>query len=415
MSLLSRRDAIIVFASFTFAYFFSALLRGITATLSPSLTQEFGLDAADLGLLAGGYFLGFSLVQLPLGAWLDKHGPKRVVMWFLAFAVIGCVLFSMAKDFNSLMLARLLAGIGASACLMAPLTGFRRWLTPATQLRASSWILMAGSLGTLAATLPVQLLTPIFGWRPLFLALAAFFLLSVVIIAAYAPGDWRNDRSAEGVDDPAPSYGPIWRNAYFRRMTPIGFFSYGGLVAVQTLWAGPWMTNVGGLSPLHAAVGLFWLNVGQLVAFFFWGAVTPSFARRKISVDRLIARGMPVAYLILVVLIVGGDRLGGFTGVLLVGFCMASSFVTLALPSVAMAIPRRLAGRALSAYNLVIFGGVFVIQWVIGLVIDGAKRWGLSEVDAYRVAFTVFLACSVAGYIYFLALKRHNAPQQQTS
>jgi hypothetical protein len=62
---LPRRMAVVVFLAFALAYFFSALVRAITATLSPTLTTEFSLSAQDLGLLAGGYFLGFSLTQLP--------------------------------------------------------------------------------------------------------------------------------------------------------------------------------------------------------------------------------------------------------------------------------------------------------------------------------------------------------------
>ena len=82
--LLSRRAAITVFLAFASAYFLSTLIRAITATLSPTLTLEMGLNARDLGLLAGGYFLGFSLTQLPLGSWLDRFGPKKVNIAFLA-------------------------------------------------------------------------------------------------------------------------------------------------------------------------------------------------------------------------------------------------------------------------------------------------------------------------------------------
>ena len=60
MNALSRRTAVVVFLAFAFAYFFSALVRAITATLAPTLTQEFALNASDLGLLAGGYFFGFA-------------------------------------------------------------------------------------------------------------------------------------------------------------------------------------------------------------------------------------------------------------------------------------------------------------------------------------------------------------------
>ena len=182
-SLLSRRTAVLVFLAFAFAYFFSALLRAITATLSPVLTQEFALHARDLGLLAGGYFLGFAATQLPLGTWLDRHGPKKVILAFLGVASAGCVAFSLATSFSGLLAARVLCGVGVSACLMAPLTGFRRWFVPGTQLRANSWMLMTGSLGMVASTLPVQWLVPLVGWRPLFWGLALAVLVSMAVIA----------------------------------------------------------------------------------------------------------------------------------------------------------------------------------------------------------------------------------------
>ena len=57
---LNQRRAVAVFVVFAFAYFLSTLVRAITATLSPTLVDEFGLQARELGLLAGGYFLGFA-------------------------------------------------------------------------------------------------------------------------------------------------------------------------------------------------------------------------------------------------------------------------------------------------------------------------------------------------------------------
>ena len=179
---LSRRSAVVVFLAFALAYFFSALVRAITATLSPTLTDEFSLNAQDLGLLAGGYFLGFSFTQLPLGRLLDSHGPKKVVLAFLTFAVLGCLAFAWADSFTGLLAARVLCGMGVSACLMAPLTGYRRWFDANDQLRSNSWMLMTGSLGMLAATLPVQWLMPIWGWRALFVMLGIMIALAMVLI-----------------------------------------------------------------------------------------------------------------------------------------------------------------------------------------------------------------------------------------
>ena len=406
MPLLPRRRAVAVFLAFAFAYFFSALVRAITATLSPTLVDEFSLSARDLGLLAGGYFLGFSLTQLPLGTWLDRHGPRRVILGFLVVAVIGCGAFAAAGSFAGLLLARVLTGVGVSACLMAPLTGYRRWLTPDAQLRANSWMLMTGSLGMLASTLPVQWLLPVTGWRVLFLGLAVLLVVAMLTIAWLVPR-WETPAVAAG--GPAPGYGAIWRHPYFRRLVPLGFFSYGGLVAMQTLWAGPWLVKVAGFSPAQAAGGLFWINLSMLFTFWGWGFATPWLARRGIGVDRLIGRGLPLSLLLLAIIIIAGPQATTWAWAL---FCISCTFVSLAQPAVAMAFPAELAGRALSAYNLVIFVGVFVVQWGIGLMVDGLRSLGLAELAAYRGAMAAFLACCTASWLYCVLAGRHNAAQQ---
>lgn len=403
MSLLARRQAVVVFLAFAFAYFFSALVRAITATLSPTLTREFELHARDLGLLAGGYFLGFAATQLPLGTWLDRYGPKKVILWFLAVAVVACAAFALATNFSTLLAARVLCGVGVSACLMAPLTGYRRWFTPAVQLRTNSWMLMTGSFGMLSSTLPVQWLVPVVGWRPLFWGLAGLVALSMLVIAWSVPR-WEPD-AADAAAAPRGSYREVWRHPYFRQMTPIGFFSYGGMIAVQTLWAGPWMVRVAGYEPLASAAGLFTINTCMLATFWSWGMVTPWLQRRGIGTDTLIAWGLPLSFAVLAGLVVAGPAAGAWTLAL---FCVSSTFVSLAQPAVGMVFPASLAGRALSAYNLVIFLGVFVVQWGIGLLIDGFAAAGLAEVQAFRAAFSVFLATSVLSYAYFLWSRSHN-------
>jgi len=404
-TVLPKRGAVIVFLVFAFAYFLSTLLRAITATLSPILSTEFALQARDLGLLAGGYFLGFSLTQMPMGHWLDGYGPKRVVLSFLGVAVLGCVAFSLASDFNGLLMARVLIGVGVSACLMAPLTGYRRWLNVQVQQRANSWMLMTGSLGMLASTLPVQWLLPVMGWRWMFVGIAALLVLALGLVWLLVPA-WQHppeiasDAPKEGI---LRSYEQIWRNPYFRSLVPMGFFNYGGLVAMQTLWAGPWMVKVAGYSPAQAAGGLFAINVTMLVVYWLWGFVTPKLFARGWSANQLMTWGVPTSLLVMLALVVQGADAGAVYWTL---FCVTSSFVALAQPAVGLAFESKLAGRALSGYNLVLFLGVFCVQWGVGLLIDGFKAQGVSEVDAFRCAMAVFTACCGFSYAYFL---RHNS------
>ena len=425
--LASPAMAVRIFLSFAFAYFFSALLRAVTATLAPSFSAELGLTAADLGLLAGAYFLGFSALQLPLGHGLDRFGPKRVLLFLMALAVLGCGAFALAQSLPGLILARVLIGMGLAACLMAPLTCFRLRYSQAAQFRSNSWMLMTGSLGMVASTLPVQWLLPAWGWRGLFWVLAACLLLAMALIRWWVPADppaalpSTPGSAVAAASAVAPAsqpgaapqgYRDVFLHPVFIRSAPIGFFTYGGMIAVQTLWAGPWMTRLAGFTPEQSAGGLFIINLCMLVAFMLWGVWMPRLARRGLQAHQLMVWGLPF-HLVILAWIVLDPQPATAVGWAL--WCVSCTFVSLSQPAVGQAFPAALVGRALSAFNLVIFSGVFFIQWGIGLVIDALRRSGVGEASAFRIAFAVFGACCVLAYLWYLRPggSRSSTPRSQ--
>jgi predicted MFS family arabinose efflux permease len=403
---MSQGKAIAVFAAFAAAYFVSALLRAVTATLAPALIQEFNLNAQELGLLAGAYFLGFSAIQLPLGGWLDHWGPKRVVLVLLSIAVLGCWAFAEANSFATLLAARALCGVGVSACLMAALTGYRRWFAPVNQIRANSWMLMIGSLGMVASTVPVQWLLPQLGWRPLFIGLACMVLISMVMIGWQVPRWQAMHLTPSNVK---LSYAEVFKNPYFQSLVPLGFFNFGGLLAIQTLWAAPWMVKVALYTPLQAAAGLFWLNIAMLVSYWIWGLANPWLEHRGFTVNRMLTMGIPISILVVAILSIAGPALSTSAAAILTLYCVTASVGALAQPALGLEFRAELAGRALSAFNLVIFCGVFFVQWGMGLLIDGLQGLGWQEPMAYQGAMGIYGLSCVGGYSYFIyAKKRHN-------
>ena len=392
-----------IFLGFAFAYFLSALLRAVTATLAPAFSTELGLQAADLGLLAGAYFFGFAAMQLPLGHALDRFGPRRVLLALMALAVLGCAAFAAAGSLAGLLAARVLVGMGVSACLMAPLTSYRRLFTPTAQLRANSWMLMSGSLGMVASTLPVQWALPALGWRGLFVVLAALLVLAMGLILALVPRDQAAAPVAPARPDamaaPDGGYGAILRHRLFLRLAPLAFVQYGGLIAIQALWAGPWLTQVAGWSPDEAAGGLFFINLAMLFTFLAWGAAMPRLTAHGIGALGVLRAGVPLTLALLAWAVWRGPQAGAAHWA---AWCVASTCVSLSQPAVGQAFPPTQAGRALSAYNLVIFAGVFTVQWGIGLAIDALRALGLAPVPAFQAAFGGFGLLCAASYGWFL-------------
>ena len=395
-NILPIKKAVLIFFVFACGYFISALLRAITATLSPLLTSDFNLNAGDLGLLAGGYFLGFASMQIPLGYLLDKHGPKKIVSSFLLIAIIGTVAFALAQSFSGLLISRILIGVGVSACLMGPLTGYRIWYADEYQQRANAWMLMVLSMGIVFSTLPVQLLLPIIGWRWIF-GLIAFLIIFVVILTLLFIPSWK--RKDNNYEKNAGSLSDVWKSKFFRSTIPLGLFNYGGLVAIQTLWAGPWMVRVAGYTPLESATGLFWINTTMLIAFFVFGYALPKITKLGLETMQLMKIGLPISYLALLAIIILGENAGAIHFTI---YLLTSIVLTLTQPAVALSFPTSLAGKSLTSFNLLIFAGTFVMQWGIGLIIDLSKFLGKGEIQSFQISFFVYFVICIICYLYFL-------------
>ena len=401
--ILPKKKAITIFLVFALGYYISNLLRAITATISPNLISEFNLSAGDLGLLGGGYFLGFASVQIPLGYLLDNKGPKKIVSYFLLIAIAGIISFSLSQNFTSLLISRILIGVGVGACLMGPLTAYRVWFQDETQQRANSWMLMTGAIGMLSSSLPVQFFLPIIGWRSIFGILAILTFLSIMLIVIFIP-NW-NKENIQNTHDEKGSLKEVWQNKFFKSLVPMGFFNYGGLFAIQTLWAGPWMVKVSGYTPEESANGLFIIYLSLLFSFLTWGYFVPKFSKNVSDAIRLLKFGAPINLVVLAFIIYLGPKAGAFHWAL---FAVSSVFLSLSQPAVGMAFSLSNAGKALTSFNLLLFIGAFALQWIIGVIIDLTMNLGFSEISGFRFAMVFFLLTSLFSYLFFLTKNYKN-------
>ncbi len=394
--ILKKSKAVSIFLVFALGYFISTLLRAITATISPELVNEFDLSAGELGLLGGGYFLGFASVQIPLGYLLDLKGPRKIVSYFLSLAIIGLILFALSQNFLTLLISRVIIGIGVGACLMGPLIAYRVWYQDETQQRSNSWMLMVGAIGMLSSSLPVQYFLPTIGWRGIFINLAILTLICIILIIIFIP-KW----NVESLDKSKKTgkLEEIWRNDLFKSLVPMGLFNYGGLFAIQTLWAGPWMIRVSGYTPEESAQGLFLIYLLMLISFLFWGYFIPKISKNVKDAIKLLKFGAPLNLIVLAIIIYLGPDAGALHWSL---FVVASIFLSLSQPAVGMAFSLTNAGKALTSFNLLLFVGAFFIQWMIGIIIDLGINLNFSEITSFKFAMIFVLVSSLISYLYFL-------------
>lgn len=385
-----------VFAIFAIGYLLSSLLRGVTAALAPAFSAEFRLNPEQLGLLAGAYFASFALLQLPMGAWIDRYGSRLILLVSLSVAAVSCFLFSAAMSFGWLVWARVLTGVGVSACLIAPLTAARLWTAPSEQQRINAWMLMSGAFGLVLGTLPAEGLSARFGWRTLFIAVGVLFTLVAFLVAVLTPKQPikpSNGKSLLG------DYVTILKNPYTFSIGPLGLLNYSILVAVQTLWVGPWLTSLGGLGSREAATKLMYINGIMLVVFLVMGYVSPRINKSADDAERILKTCTPASITFLFLIAYMGADAGWW---MFAGYCVTAWPLSVTHPLVGQRFSPSIAGKAIAFFNLLLFAGVFFWQFGFGVMVT-RLRLSMGTLDAYRISMLLLAALSLLGYLSFMS------------
>mgnify|MGYP000411983301 CR=1 FL=1 len=395
-----------IFLSFISGYFLSYALRSVNATIAPLLDADLGLGPGSLGWLSAAYFLSFASVQWYLGTWLDRYGARRTESALLGTAAVGSVIMAVSDTLFGLSIGRILIGLGVAACLMAPYSYYRRVFAPHKQAQLAMWMLIGGTAGALVSTQPALMLAEWLGWRDIFVLTAGLLALSALAIFMLVPDhDVAITRAARAATEAGTSAKPprlfeLLRHPTMVRIIPTTIFFSGGFVALQSLWVGPWLTTVLGLSTNDTGQALLYFNAALLVAYLVMSLVSPQLEKSGIALARQTTAGF-FWFLGCMVLILTWQTPSAW----LAWIAMAPGIpaVILIQTQTALLFPKAIAGRVLTTFNLVMFSGAFAVQWGVGLLADLFALFGSNAQDALWQAFVVLFVLQVLSLWWFLS------------
>ncbi|MDR7419762.1 MAG: MFS transporter [Armatimonadota bacterium] len=395
-----------LFISFLAAYFLSQFFRSTNAVIAPDLAREFALSASRLGLMTGLFYAAFAATQIPLGRALDRHGPRLVTPVLMLAAAAGSLAFGTARDFTALAAGRALIGIGMAGVLMGALKALRAWYPGRDYPTVSGLFVGLGATGALAAATPLAALTSAVGWRPVFLIASGVTLLAGLSIVAGA-----RDSPDAASQDTAQSEAPAARSrAGFAaalktdalwRMGTMHFFVAGTQFAFQGLWGGPYLYDIGRLSPIAVGNILLLLSGGVVAGYAASGWVAQRFGLvRTVTGAMLVFAATHLALSL-------RPPLPAIAAAYLV-FGIAAGFGIMLLAHAGMAFPRHLGGQAMTFVNLMGIGGTFLFQWGIGLILGayGVDAQGHHPPAAYSTAFLLTGAGTVLAALWYSGLRR---------
>lgn len=394
------RAMLTVFTPFACGYFFSYFYRTVNAIVAPNLRDDVGVNAAELGLLSATYFLTFAACQIPLGVLLDRFGPRRVQGTLYCVAGVGALLFSFGETVSSLIFARALIGIGVSGGLMAALKAIVMWFPRERIPLINGWYFASGGLGVLAATAPVEFALQFTDWRGLFVILAIATIAVALLILFVVP---EKPREAGGQSWAMQIKGLTWiyTDGYFWRIVPLMFTCASGQLAIQGLWAGPWLSDVNGFDRPEVAEHLLMAAAGMTIGMILIGPYAAGMKRFGISIASAsaIAGVVYTAVLLAMVMRVIDGSYFFWTAIGLLG-----TQTSLVFAALAQYFPESHIGRANTAANVLVFAMAFAYQSGIGLIIE---QWtplqtGGYPPEAYVTAFVAVIGTQVVAIAWFL-------------
>ena len=407
------RLVLFVFLPFAAGYYLSYLFRTVSALIAAPLTAEFALGSSALGLLTSAYFLTFAAAQLPIGILLDRYGPRRVQGVLLLVAAVGAVLFAISDGFASLVLGRALIGLGVAAALTAGLKATVLWFPAERVALVNGWMVMLGALGSVTATTPSEWLLAWIGWRGLFEWLAVATLVSAAAIyllvpEAPPPPSIGNVRVLGGL-------GRIYSDPRFWRLAPLSATTIGTAWALQGLWAAPWLSDVEGLERPALVNHLFAMAVALSLGALLLGVMATRLRRRNVE-PRVLFGCVAALFIAAQLALILRWPLPSY--VLWCFVAAVGATTVLSYATVAELFPRDLTARANAALNVFHIGGAFIVQELMGAIID---YWPVEDTHhpliAYQSAFGISLALQIAAWFWFVLpraepsrLQDHSAP-----
>lgn len=395
------RPFVLVLLPFAAGYYLSYVFRTINALIAGTLTRELGLGPADLGLLTSVYFLAMAAVQVPLGILLDRFGPRRVQSACLIFAAAGAGIFACAEGMPGLMLGRALIGVGVATALMASLKAIVLWFPKERIALANGWVVMLGALGAVTATLPAESLVALFGWRGLFLLLAAATALCALAIFIIVP-----EAAAIGLISRAPrvKLRDVYRDARFLRLAPLSTMCIGTAWSLQGLWATPWLEHVEGLDRLGVVHHLLVMGVALSLGALLLGWGADRLRRRGIARETFLA---VVAIVFMVAQLALALRVPIPTYISWGLIAAVGAATVLSFAILPEYFPKEMSARANAALNILHLAGAFLLQYVTGVIVSlWPPEAGHPPAEAYQAAVGLGVILQSVALLWFLVTAR---------
>jgi Sugar phosphate permease len=412
---VNSRRSWIIFGVGVFAYLVAVMQRTTIGVAGVEAGDRFHSTASALSSLAVVQLIVYAAMQVPVGVLIDRLGSRALMLFGMAFMVVGQVTVAIAPSIGIAVLGRVLVGAGDAAIFTPLMRLITSWFRGRFVPQLSQWVGNIGQLGQVASAVPFAIVLHLSGWTSAFLSAAAVSVIALIGILIAV-----SDRPKGSDEGPRPaSWSESMRQlgiSLKRPGTQLGFWSHFTTQSSGTvfslMWGFPFMVVALGYPPAVASGLLIVVVASGMVAGPILGVLTARFPLRRSNIVLAIVTalglawalvllwpGVPPFWTVVVLLVVVGAGGPGS----LIGFDFARTFN-----------PLRSLGSANGIVNVGGFLASFVMMYLIGLLLDvqdhlrvaSGGRSDLYAVSSFRWAFAVQYLVVGAGAVMLVIARR---------
>jgi MFS family permease len=164
------------------AVFLNYVDRGAIAVAAPLMKGELGLSATAFGIAVSAFFWVYAPVQLFVGWLCDRFSVYRLMAGGIILWAGSTLLIGFAGGFLSLLVLRVMLGVGESIAFPGSSKIIARHVPPDRRGIANAAVAAGIALGPAVGTLAGGLIVASWGWRAMFFA---FGLVTLIWLAPW--------------------------------------------------------------------------------------------------------------------------------------------------------------------------------------------------------------------------------------
>lgn len=394
-------------ATFFFAEYFVHVSLSV---MVPQLMQAFHVGALLLGSLSALFWYPYMVMQIPVGALVDRFGPHKLLAFASGLCAASCFAFAGAQYLWVAEVARFLIGFTSSFAFVSTLKLAKIWF-PASRFGFLAGLTQAvGMLGAVVGEGPVSASVSAFGWRNTVWGMGGFLVVLAILILLLIREHPQGHASEECQVQSARALWDGFMTVMKNPQTWINGLFVGLLFAPTSafgeLWGVSYLVGTYHVSQAIAANAIGFVFIGWAVGGPLAGLLSDYLKRRKIvmflsavsslvtlSVALYVPLPLPVLFVVLFLYGVSNTGVG-------VSYALSSEINHNAVAGISMAFAN-MASVIIGAFCQPLIGWLLELHWDHKIV----NHVPIYSEYAYQASMTPLLICFGLAILVVLFIK----------